>query len=49
LGGIVFLLISRYDGVNYGRLFWIMGTVTIVVNLAISIIRPIPKSQRGGR
>ena len=49
LGGIVFLLIARYDGTNYPRLFWIIGVVVIAVNLAVSRIQPIPKGQLGGR
>ena len=49
LGGIVFLLIYRYSGTNYGRVFWIVGIITIVGNLLVSWIRPIPKGQLGGR
>lgn len=49
LGGIVFLLIYRYSGTDYGRVFWIVGIVTIAGNLLVSWIRPIPKGQLGGR
>ena len=49
LGGIVFLLIYRYSGTNYGRVFWIVGIITIAGNLLVSWIRPIPKGQLGGR
>ena len=49
LGGIVFLLIHRYNGTNYGRVFWIVGVITIAGNLLVSWIRPIPKGQLGGR
>ncbi|KAI9846648.1 MAG: hypothetical protein M1838_001204 [Thelocarpon superellum] len=49
LGGIVFLLVSRYNGTAYGKLFWIIGIVTIAANLAVSFLRPIPRNQLGGR
>ena len=49
LGGIIFLLIARYSGEDYGRIFWIMGVISIVGNVSVSWIRPIPKGQLGGR
>ena len=49
LGGIIFLVISRYTGDNYGRLFWIMGIITVAVNVLLLVIRPIPAKQLGGR
>ncbi len=49
LGGIIFLLINRYSGTDYGRVFWIVGIITIAGNLLVSWIRPIPKGQLGGR
>ena len=49
LGGIVFLLIYRYNGTNYGKVFWIVGIITIAGNLLVSWTRPIPKGQLGGR
>lgn len=49
LGGIVFLLIARYSGTDFGRVLWVTGLVTIVLNLAVIWIRPIPKGQLGGR
>ena len=49
LGGIVFSIIFRYNGTNYGKVFWIIGVMTIAINLAVSWIRPIPKGQIGGR
>lgn len=49
LGGIVSLLIYRYSGTDYGRVFWIVGIVTIAGNLLVSWIRPVPKGQLGGR
>ncbi|KAF2121743.1 high affinity nitrate transporter NrtB [Lophiotrema nucula] len=48
-GGIIFAIIFRYNGKNYGKVFWIIGVITICINLALSWIRPIPKGQIGGR
>ncbi|KAF2425749.1 nitrate transporter [Tothia fuscella] len=49
LGGIVYAIIFRYNGVNYGKVFWIIGVMCISMNLMVSWIRPIPRSQIGGR
>jgi len=48
LGGIIFAIIFRYNGKNYQKVFWIIGVMTIVINLSLSWIRPIPKGQIGG-
>lgn len=34
LGGIVFLLIHRYSDMDYRRVFWVVGIVTIAGNPA---------------
>lgn len=47
-GGIIFAIIFRYNGLNYMRVFWIMGIMMIGINLAVSWIKPIPKGQIGG-
>ena len=53
LGGIVFAIIFRFDVTgmtsHYGKTFWIIGIITIAMNLAVCWIRPIPKGQIGGR
>lgn len=49
LGGIIFAIIFRYNYKDYEKVFWIIGIITIVVNLALSWIKPIPKGQVGGR
>ena len=49
LGGIVFAIIFRYNGTNFAKVFWIIGIMTIGINVAVSWIRPIPKGQIGGR
>lgn len=49
LGGIIFAIIFRYNGKNYGKVFWITGIITIAINLSVSWIRPIPKGQIGGQ
>jgi NNP family nitrate/nitrite transporter-like MFS transporter len=48
-GGIIFAIIFRYLGTNYGKAFWIIGVITIAINLAVCWIKPIPKGQIGGR
>ena len=49
LGGIFFLLIARYSGTDYGRVFWLIGVLVIALNLLVVWIAPIPKGQLGGR
>ncbi|OCK83563.1 nitrate transporter-like protein [Lepidopterella palustris CBS 459.81] len=49
LGGIIFAIIFRYNGAHYSKVFWIIGVMTIAINLSVSWIRPIPKGQIGGR
>ena len=49
LGGIIFAIIFRYHGTNYARVIWIIGIISIAMNLAVSWIPPIPKRQIGGR
>jgi NNP family nitrate/nitrite transporter-like MFS transporter len=48
-GGIIFAIIFRENGKDYARPLWIIGCITIAVNLSICWIRPISKSQIGGR
>lgn len=48
LGGIVFAIIFRYNDTHYSKVIWIIGLITIGMNLAVSWIRPIPKGQIGG-
>lgn len=47
-GGIIFAIIFRYNGKNYPKVFWIIGIITICLNLAVSWIKPIPRGQIGG-
>ncbi|KAF4630538.1 hypothetical protein G7Y89_g7602 [Cudoniella acicularis] len=49
LGGIVFAIIFRYEGKDYGKTLWIIGVMTIGINLLVCWIKPIPKGQIGGR
>ena len=49
LGGIIFAIIFRYNGKDYGKVFWIIGIMTIAINLCLCWIKPIPKGQIGGR
>jgi NNP family nitrate/nitrite transporter-like MFS transporter len=49
LGGIIFAIIFRYNGVHYNKVVWIIGIISIGVNCAVGWIPPIPKGQIGGR
>ncbi|KAH8786813.1 major facilitator superfamily domain-containing protein [Hyaloscypha sp. PMI_1271] len=49
LGGIIFAIVFRYNGVHYGKAIWITGACSIGVNVACSWIRPVPKGQIGGQ
>lgn len=44
LGGIVFAIIFRYNGSDYGRSMWIIGVISLAANVAVSWIRPVPKN-----
>lgn len=48
LGGIIFAIIFRYNGTRYDKVVWIIGVMTIAINLSLSWIKPIPKGQIGG-
>lgn len=48
-GGIIFAIIFRYLGTDFGTSFWAIGVVTIGVNLAVCWIRTVPTGQVGGR
>ncbi|PBP18520.1 nitrate transporter [Diplocarpon rosae] len=49
LGGILFAIIFRYEGKDFGKTFWVIGVITIGIHLALSWIKPIPNGQIGGR
>jgi NNP family nitrate/nitrite transporter-like MFS transporter len=49
LGGIIGAIIFRYNGTKYNKSIWILGIIAIVLNLSVAWIRPIPRSQIGGR
>ena len=48
LGGIIFAVIFREYGTDYAKCFWIIGVMTIGINVALCWIKPIPKGQIGG-
>jgi MFS transporter, NNP family, nitrate/nitrite transporter len=35
LGGIIFAIIFRYHGSDYAKCFWIIGVISIAMNLAV--------------
>lgn len=41
-GGIIFAIVFRYIHGDYAKGFWIIGVVTIAVNLAVCWIKPVP-------
>ncbi|KAI9891176.1 MAG: hypothetical protein M1814_003019 [Vezdaea aestivalis] len=45
LGGIVFLIVNRYSGSDYPRMYWIIGVMIIAINLGVSFIPPVPKEK----
>jgi len=51
LGGVVFAIIFRFmdSGKGYDKGLWIIGVVTIALNLAVCWIPPRPKGQIGGQ
>ncbi|KAJ5633900.1 hypothetical protein N7528_001742 [Penicillium herquei] len=44
LGGIIFAIVFRYNETNYGRSIWIIGTICLAGSLAVSWVRPAPKT-----
>jgi len=48
-GGVIGAIIFRYNGVHYARGIWTLGIIAIAMNIMVCWIRPIPKSQIGGR
>ncbi|KAI1171222.1 nitrate transporter [Nemania sp. FL0916] len=50
-GGVVFSVVFRFtdDGTNYAKAFWIIGVITISLNLALCWVPPVPRGQIGGR
>ncbi|OAG37453.1 hypothetical protein AYO21_08307 [Fonsecaea monophora] len=49
LGGIIFAIVFRYEKTDYGKSFWIIGVVTITINVVLCWIPPVSKKQIGGR
>lgn len=47
-GGIIFALIFRFNGAHYDRVIWIIGAISVTINLGVSWIQPLPKGQVGG-
>ncbi|EXJ72522.1 MFS transporter, NNP family, nitrate/nitrite transporter [Cladophialophora psammophila CBS 110553] len=48
-GGIIFAIVFRYLKTDYGKSFWIIGVITIAINVAVCWIPPVSKKQIGGR
>merc|ERR1712000_167107 len=48
-GGIIFAITFRYNPTSYAKPFWIIGVISIAMNLALCWIPPVSKKQIGGR
>ncbi|KAK6382867.1 uncharacterized protein PV06_03806 [Exophiala oligosperma] len=48
-GGVIFAIIFRYHPNSYAKSFWIIGVITIALNVALCWIPPVAKKQIGGR
>ena len=48
-GGIMFAIVFRYLKTDYAKSFWIIGVITIAINMAVCWIPPVSKKQIGGR
>jgi NNP family nitrate/nitrite transporter-like MFS transporter len=48
-GGIIFAIIFRYMKTDYAKSFWIIGVITIGINVAVCWVPPVSKKQIGGR
>jgi MFS transporter, NNP family, nitrate/nitrite transporter len=51
LGGVVFAVVFRFmgAGIDYARSLWVIGFITIALNLLLSWVPPLPRGQVGGR
>ncbi|KAI1482531.1 nitrate transporter [Daldinia eschscholtzii] len=51
LGGVVFAIVFRFmgQGTDYATAFWVIGVITIALNLGLCWVPPVPKGQVGGR
>ena len=45
----MYLLVARYNGKDYAKVFWIVGVVNIAATLLVAWIRPVPKGQLKAR
>lgn len=48
-GGVIFAIVFRYHPNSYATSFWIIGAITISLNVALCWIPPVSKKQIGGR
>ncbi|KAI0447448.1 nitrate transporter [Xylaria telfairii] len=51
LGGVIFSIIFRFmdNGTNYSKAFWVIGVITIALNLVLCWVSPVPRGQISGR
>ncbi|KAI1100481.1 nitrate transporter [Jackrogersella minutella] len=50
LGGVIFAVIFRFtnEGTDYAKAFWIIGVLTIALNVCLCWVGPVPRGQVGG-
>jgi len=39
LGGIIYNLVFRFNGTNYPKAYWIIGTISLVLPVSVSWVR----------
>ncbi|PIA92183.1 Nitrate transporter [Cercospora beticola] len=50
LGGVIFAIIFRYSGTDYGRAIWTIGVIIMSLNVATCWIKPVPReSEEAGK
>ncbi|RWA13491.1 hypothetical protein EKO27_g1590 [Xylaria grammica] len=51
LGGVIFSVIFRFigSGTDYAKSFWIIGVISILLNVILCWVPPVPRGQIGGR
>lgn len=47
LGGVIFAVIFRHYGKEYHTALWIIGAVSVAINVAVAWIPPVPKVKEG--
>jgi NNP family nitrate/nitrite transporter-like MFS transporter len=46
LGGVIFAIVFRYNGKDYGKAIWIIGVMSVAINLLVSWIPPMSAEDK---